>query len=68
MLSLLLVWEHRRSGGALFASFVETIFTNRLASGLRKFAPNVDGQRVITAGTLNVRTDFFLERCFRVSC
>ncbi|TAQ89078.1 hypothetical protein B7494_g2583 [Chlorociboria aeruginascens] len=42
-------------GGALFLSFAQTIFSHELLVGLKKYAPTVDVETVITAGATNIR-------------
>ncbi|CZR65599.1 related to MFS multidrug transporter [Phialocephala subalpina] len=42
-------------GGALFLAFAQTIFSRSLVDGLKKFAPTVDAQTVITAGASAIR-------------
>jgi hypothetical protein len=42
-------------GGSLFLAFAQTIFSNSLVDGLKKFAPTVNPQVVITAGASAIR-------------
>jgi hypothetical protein len=42
-------------GGSLFLTFAQTIFGHSLISGLKKYAPAVDPQTVITAGVTSIR-------------
>lgn len=42
-------------GGTLFLSFAQTIFSRSLVEGLKKFAPTVNSQAVITAGASAIR-------------
>lgn len=42
-------------GGSFFLTFANIIFSNSLLSGLRMYAPTVDGQAVIAAGVTDFR-------------
>lgn len=42
-------------GGTLFLAFAQTIFSRSFVDGLKKFAPAVNAQTVITAGASAIR-------------
>ncbi len=50
-----LVMFSQTFGGGLFLAFAKTIFSHGLVDGLKKYAPHVDAQAVISAGATSVR-------------
>ena len=42
-------------GGSLFLTFARTIFSPSLVDGLKKYAPTVNAEAVITAGATAIR-------------
>lgn len=50
-----LVMFSQTFGGGLFLAFAQTIFGHGLVDALKKYAPYVDAQAVISAGATSVR-------------
>ena len=55
MHAVLVLTKHFRLGGALFVSIGQNVFTNKLLSGLTKYAPSVDPALVLKTGATSIQ-------------